>query len=101
MKDALTDMLGHSTPFQDGLAHSGMLTCALKKLEVVKDDIFAALKVCTSGPLGPALSNSAQRHYGYRLVIVGHSLGAGSATLIAVMLKQGTLLGGVVEGELH
>jgi hypothetical protein len=45
LKDALTDMLGHSTPFQDGLAHSGMLTCALKKLEVVKHDILSALQV--------------------------------------------------------
>lgn len=35
---------------------------------------------------------ASQKHHGYRLVIVGHSLGAGSATLIALMLKKGKTL---------
>ena len=45
LKDALTDLIARSVTFQSGEAHGGMLKCAQKKLEVVKDILLDTLKV--------------------------------------------------------
>merc|ERR1712137_224646 len=72
LKDALTDLIARSVTFQSGEAHGGMLKCARKKLEVVKDILLDTLK----------------KYPGYRLVVTGHSLGAGTASLLTMLLKK-------------
>jgi len=53
-----------------GYAHRGMLRCARKLLARLREHIY----------------NTLRQNPGYGLVITGHSLGAGVATLIAVLL---------------
>ena len=65
-----------SKPYCDGLAHSGMADRADWLWDDVKDTICELL----------------MNHPGYDLVITGHSLGAGVATLLALKLNyEGTL----------
>lgn len=72
VKDAMADLVANATQFMDGHAHSGMLVCARKKLEMIRNALYTAL----------------QRYTGYKLIVVGHSLGAGTASLITLLVKQ-------------
>jgi hypothetical protein len=70
-KDALTDMVATLDPFMDGMAHRGIVRAAKWFEENVKED----LKKFTEEKKLP-------------LVIVGHSLGAGTASLLTLLLKD-------------
>lgn len=76
LKDALTDVVAVYQEFQCSngekiVAHSGMLRAA----QWVVDDMAGALDLAT-------------RRFGYSPVFVGHSLGAGVATIASIMLKD-------------
>jgi len=72
VKDAMADLVANPTKFMSGHVHSGMLVCARKKLEMIRNALYTAL----------------QRYADYKLVVVGHSLGAGTASLITLLIKQ-------------
>jgi predicted lipase len=64
--------------FLSGYAHSGILRGSLKILHAARTDLTALL----------------EKYPGYKLVVTGHSLGAGTAILITleVLLGQGPML---------
>lgn len=70
--DVLTDLNPHSEPFEGGFAHSGMLTAAQWLLQNEAE----------------TLRNVLHENPGFRLVLTGHSLGAGSAALLALILRE-------------
>lgn len=70
LHDALTDLVCHPLPLDGGRAHGGMLEAAQRVLEELRPDLVATL----------------DGHPGYDLVLTGHSLGAGLASLIATLL---------------
>eukprot|EP01116_Phalansterium_solitarium_P023740 TRINITY_DN8471_c0_g1_i1.p1 TRINITY_DN8471_c0_g1~~TRINITY_DN8471_c0_g1_i1.p1 ORF type:complete len:550 (+),score=46.18 TRINITY_DN8471_c0_g1_i1:118-1767(+) len=72
VRDALADLVGIYEPFKGGYAHKGMLRSARTKLDDLMPKIIAALK----------------DHPGYGLVLVGHSLGAGTAALMACIIHD-------------
>jgi len=72
----LVDGSAYSEEFCDGYAHSGIAQVATKLWEEVKEAVVKAL-----------LDNP-----GLDLVITGHSLGAGSAALLALKLKYEDIL---------
>lgn len=89
LEDAVTDLTikpteldGHGTRFGfDGkseYAHSGMLASA--------DWIYADLE--KNGIMDDLLVGDSCRYPGYKLYVVGHSLGAGCAGLLGLMLKK-------------
>ncbi|CAM6089926.1 unnamed protein product [Calypogeia fissa] len=69
--DVLTDLKPHSERFGDGYAHSGMLGSA----RWIRD--------CVADVLKDLMSKN-----GYRLVLTGHSLGAGTAALLTMLLRE-------------
>eukprot|EP00850_Spirogloea_muscicola_P023442 SM000357S13383 [mRNA] locus=s357:20987:24466:+ [translate_table: standard] len=69
--DVLTDLTPHCEPFQDGYAHSGMLGSAKWLL---REEV-------------PGVRQLLAENKGYDLVITGHSLGAGTAALLTMMLR--------------
>lgn len=71
-KDVLTDLNPHSEPFEGGLAHSGMLAAARWLLQNE----------------GQTLHDVLQANPGFALVLVGHSLGAGTASLLSLLLRE-------------
>lgn len=71
VKDALTDLVASASPFLNGYGHTGMVECATRKLDQIRPVLMAALE-----------------EYKYKLVVVGHSLGAGTASLITLMLHE-------------
>eukprot|EP01061_Rhynchopus_euleeides_P011308 TRINITY_DN20882_c0_g1_i1.p1 TRINITY_DN20882_c0_g1~~TRINITY_DN20882_c0_g1_i1.p1 ORF type:complete len:756 (+),score=272.09 TRINITY_DN20882_c0_g1_i1:109-2268(+) len=79
LADCLTDAQADIIPFgrdicPEGMAHKGIATAALNiKKRIERSGILA--KHVAENP-------------GYKLVILGHSLGAGTATLLAVALKS-------------
>ena len=72
VKDALVDLVAAATPFQGGYAHTGMLECARRKLDMIRL---------------PLLQTIAQNPQ-YQVVVIGHSLGAGTAALLTLLLKN-------------
>eukprot|EP00897_Mesotaenium_endlicherianum_P009529 jgi/Mesen1/8604/ME000005S08565 len=74
--DMLTDLNLHSEPLStlgsDGHAHAGMLSAADWILRTEREHLRDAL----------------QQHPGYSLVLTGHSLGAGTAALMAYILRD-------------
>lgn len=70
--DVLTDLNPHSESFEGGYAHSGMLTGAQWLLRNEAETVHNVL----------------QENPGFRLVLTGHSLGAGSAALLGLMLRE-------------
>ncbi|ELR14039.1 lipase [Acanthamoeba castellanii str. Neff] len=72
LRDALTDLVASYEPFEDGVAHCGILHTAQKKLELLEPFLIEALRA----------------HPDYGLVIVGHSLGAGAASLLTILLHN-------------
>ncbi|XP_050074233.1 diacylglycerol lipase-alpha [Anopheles maculipalpis] len=85
MKDVLTDLNAEGEPLplnpprEDWLGHKGMVQAALyikRKLEE-ENLIQRALK-----------HNPARGTQGFGLILVGHSLGAGTAAILAILMKQ-------------
>jgi len=72
VRDAIVDVCGRNEPFLNGLAHSGILKTAQKKREKIV----------------PVLKESLRQYPGYTVVFVGHSLGAGTAAILTVLLKK-------------
>eukprot|EP00939_MAST-03C_sp_MAST-3C-sp1_P000611 g611.t1 len=68
--DAITNAFCTSRPIFNGRAHSGIVEAA----EKILDEHFSILRICSEA--------------NYRIRLVGHSLGGGTASLIATMLKQ-------------
>ncbi|KAL2631922.1 hypothetical protein R1flu_016608 [Riccia fluitans] len=69
--DVLTDLKPHGETFGDGYAHSGMLNSA----KWLQETTVESLKVLME-------QNS------YKLVVTGHSLGAGAASLLTMLLRK-------------
>ncbi|XP_035779280.1 diacylglycerol lipase-alpha-like isoform X2 [Anopheles albimanus] len=85
MKDVLTDLNAEGEPLplnpprEDWLGHKGMVQAAL----------YIKRKLEEENLIQRALAHNADRgtqHFG--LVLVGHSLGAGTAAILAILLKQ-------------
>jgi hypothetical protein len=73
VRDIVTDLLCDSVPFLHGAAHRGILGAAKTVL----------------ADAAPRLAEQLQLHPDFRLVVTGHSLGGGCATLIALLLLSG------------
>ena len=71
--DSVTDLVCKPVPFLSGYAHEGMLTSAQWFMDEYLDTLTAELAACPDG---------------YSLEIVGHSLGAGIAILLALLLDE-------------
>lgn len=78
LSDAIADFQGNATPFCGGQAHAGIARMAVATWEKATE---------TCDPLFSSVDES------YELVFTGHSLGAGIATLIAVKVLHGGLVG--------
>ncbi|KOC64223.1 Sn1-specific diacylglycerol lipase alpha [Habropoda laboriosa] len=85
MKDVLTDLnaegevLPLSPPIEDWLGHKGMVQAA----EYIRK------KLLEEGIISRALAKDASRGtHQFGLTLVGHSLGAGTAAILAILLKQ-------------
>ncbi|XP_011067171.1 PREDICTED: sn1-specific diacylglycerol lipase alpha isoform X5 [Acromyrmex echinatior] len=85
MKDVLTDLnaegevLPLSPPREDWFGHKGMVQAAeyiRKKLQ--EEDIIACARA----------KNTSRGTHQFGLTLVGHSLGAGTAAILAILLKQ-------------
>ena len=70
LADVIVDVVCDEDQFLDGFAHRGILQGGQRILE----------------ESGSILKQALQEHPGYRLVVTGHSLGAGTAILIAMSL---------------
>lgn len=68
-RDALTDLCAEYEEFLTGTAHLGMMTAARNKNAEVLPVVLTAL----------------ESHPDYRVVITGHSLGAGTSALLALL----------------
>ncbi|XP_067642320.1 uncharacterized protein inaE isoform X2 [Eurosta solidaginis] len=84
MKDILTDLnadgevLPLSPPREDWLGHKGMVQAA----------IYIKNKLEEEGLIERALSHCREREtHNFGLVLVGHSLGAGTAAILAILMK--------------
>jgi hypothetical protein len=71
--DIIIDIVCDDTEFLDGHAHRGILGGSLK---VISES-------------GPVLKKALELNPGYRLMITGHSLGAGTAVLVAMEFLMG------------
>ena len=72
LADMLTDVCAACTPYAGGHAHWGMLSAA----EWFADNELKNVRAILDA------------HPGYALLLVGHSLGAGTATLLAHWIKN-------------
>ena len=72
LTDIITDINGHYTKFMGGLTHHGILKAAKKKIEI----------------LLPFIKEEMGKHQDYQLILTGHSLGAGAAVLMAIILYE-------------
>lgn len=68
--DVITDLVAVNVPFLGGVAHKGLLLCVENLMETV----------------WPAVEKQLSEHAGYGLVLVGHSLGAAVAAMLAMSL---------------
>ncbi|KAK2160528.1 hypothetical protein LSH36_131g02023 [Paralvinella palmiformis] len=78
LRDAVTDLSADSEPLEapgveDGRAHSGILRAA-KHIQQTITELQLLNKAFEKAP-------------GYQLVITGHSLGAGAASILAILLR--------------
>lgn len=72
LSDALTDMVCNEVPFLGGTAHAAMLEAAR--------DLQARVE--------PVIRGALAQFPGYGVVCTGHSLGAGTATLLGLLLEH-------------
>ncbi|XP_064082451.1 diacylglycerol lipase-alpha-like [Macrobrachium nipponense] len=85
MKDVITDLNAESEPLpmdiikEDWLGHKGMVSAAEYIRRKLRDDRILARAFSFDTTRGTQL---------YDLVLVGHSLGAGTAAILAILLKQ-------------
>lgn len=70
--DVLTDLQPHSEKFEGGYAHSGILSAARWILSNENDTLQVLLS----------------ENPGYKLILAGHSLGAGAACLLTYLLRE-------------
>nr|XP_040240289.2 diacylglycerol lipase-alpha isoform X1 [Anopheles coluzzii] len=85
MKDVLTDLNAEGEPLplnpprEDWLGHKGMVQAAIYIKQKLEEEnlIQRALK-----------HNPARGTQGFGLILVGHSLGAGTAAILAILMKQ-------------
>jgi len=82
VEDCFTDIDAESVPFHAGLAHRGMLCCAQ----------FLDRR------LRRIVRNLSRKHSEYNIVITGHSLGGGAATLLAIIWHHDRMFGSRVRG---
>ena len=80
LKDAVLDAVAEEEEFLDGWAHQGILSGAREILSKLSERLTEVLAL-------PEFSH-------YRLVVTGHSLGAGTAELITMELISSNLLAG-------
>ena len=71
LNDCITDACGWEVPFCGGRSHGGLVKAARSVWSALEQD---ALKALT-------------QHPGFSLVLTGHSLGAGAATLLLILLN--------------
>lgn len=76
LAELVIDAAGHHAPFCGGQAHAEM----------------AQQAVAIWKTAGPTIRHLLQEHSDYKLVLTGHSLGAGTACLLHVMLQEDALL---------
>lgn len=81
ISDLLSDLRGEPMPFAGGVAVEGMVHGARRLFQKIE------------APLREAIQVLRDRHGKARLVLVGHSLGAGIASLFAIILKGGDISG--------
>ena len=74
MNDVVIDLLAEEEEFLNGMAHSGMLKAAFRVINDTAD----------------VLKNAFKTYPDYRLVITGHSLGAGVSAIIHLGIRSGT-----------
>ncbi|XP_077278933.1 inactivation no afterpotential E isoform X3 [Temnothorax americanus] len=85
MKDVLTDLnaegevLPLSPPREDWFGHKGMVqTAEYIRKKLLEEDIIGRARA----------KNSSRGTHQFGLILVGHSLGAGTAAILAILLKQ-------------
>ena len=71
--DVLMDLYADSVPFHQGVAHKGMALACTNILKLILDCLVEKLRELRE----------------YKLVILGYSLGAGVAQLLAIELTEG------------
>mmetsp|Transcript_12466 Transcript_12466/g.17271 ORF Transcript_12466/g.17271 Transcript_12466/m.17271 type:complete len:540 (-) Transcript_12466:43-1662(-) len=71
-RDCLTDLSAKYYPYKGGYAHYGIL-CAAKQL---------------AQDVTPTLIEQLKKNPGYKLIVIGHSLGAGTASLLSTLLHD-------------
>lgn len=85
MKDVVTDLNAESEPIpmddtrEDWLGHKGMVSAAEYIRRKLREDNLLGRALSFDPPRGTQT---------YDLVLVGHSLGAGTAAILAILLKQ-------------
>eukprot|EP00929_Paragymnodinium_shiwhaense_P069764 TRINITY_DN351_c0_g1_i1.p1 TRINITY_DN351_c0_g1~~TRINITY_DN351_c0_g1_i1.p1 ORF type:complete len:940 (+),score=187.91 TRINITY_DN351_c0_g1_i1:115-2820(+) len=84
ISDTMVDLIGDPVPFAGGFAHDGMIDGARRLWRRCADGLQEALERLQAVARSP--SGEARRA---KLVLVGHSLGAGVAELLAILLKGG------------
>jgi hypothetical protein len=76
LSEVVVDVAGFSRPFCGGEAHSEMANYAERIWEKT----------------GPTILDSLDKHEGYEFIVTGHSLGAGAACLLTILLDSKELL---------
>ena len=71
LADVATDACAYEVPFCGGRSHAGLAKAARSVWSVLEGDALALLRA----------------HAGFALVLTGHSLGAGAATLLSILLN--------------
>eukprot|EP00752_Nemacystus_decipiens_P015850 g14160.t1 len=83
VSDTMVDLLCNPVDFAGGKAHQGISQSALRVWKAVKAQVEKQLR----------------EHEGYKLVLTGHSLGAGTAILLKILLARNGV--GVLEGRIN
>jgi len=71
-RDCLVDLVAVNQPYLDGSVHQGMYRCAEKKLY----------------HLTPIIMSTLSKYPAYKILVVGHSLGAGVASIFTLLFHQ-------------
>jgi len=71
IRDALLDLVATNTQFLNGLAHTGILKASFGKLQI----------------LSPVILDCCKKYPSYKVIVVGHSLGAGIASLFTLLFN--------------